>query len=458
MGVIHPAARAITGALSGVAATIAMDKVGTIFWERAMNPAAQAEERRVEPKFPLTVLGERIAGRLNLTPSDKWGSLISSALHWGIGIACGALHGLLEEPLPVERAGAQPVALGMLAVDEFGFSAAGLAPWPKDFPWQTHARATLAHVTYGLTLAAVYEALKGGTMRNGIFDWFIELVQDVPAFDTVANSVQPVVKEAVLNSPNGAAIKKTLHGAWLGHALHPVLTDFPIGAWTMAALFDAISGGDRAYAAPAADACIAIGVATAVPAAITGLNDWSELFGRPARVGVAHAACNVVATTLYASSLISRKANRPLGVRLAYCGFGVMMLGGLLGGHLVFAQQIGVNRSSAQELPTDFVAVMPEADLQPDKPTKATVRGKELVLVKHGGRVFALLAACSHLGGPLDKGKLVNGGIRCPWHGSVFSLDDGRVLESPASIAQTCFETRIRDGQIEVRAANAEMP
>lgn len=458
MGISRHAARAVTGAVSGFAATLVMDKVGTIFWERAMPPETQAEERRVEPKFPLTVLGERIAERFGLSPSDRWGASISDAMHWGIGIACGALHGLLEERLPIERAGAQPVALGMLAVDEFGFSAAGLAPWPAAFPWQTHARATLAHVTYGASLAAVYAILKGGTMRNGIFDWFIELIQDLPAFDAVANAVQPAVKKAILSCPDGKAVKQNLHGTWLGHALHPVLTDFPIGAWTMAALFDALSGENRAYAAPAADVCVAIGVATAVPTAVTGLNDWSELFGRPARIGVAHAACNAVATTLYASSLIARGRNRPLGVRLAYCGFGVMMLGGLLGGHLVFAQRIGVNRSSAQELPTDFVAVMSEADLLPDKPAKAVVQGKELVLVKHDGRIFAMIAACSHLGGPLDKGKIVDGGIRCPWHRSIFALEDGRVLQSPATIAQTCFETRVRDGKIEVRAANAELP
>jgi len=295
-------------------------------------------------------------------------------------------------------------------------------------------------------------------MRNGIFDWFIELVQDFRVFDSVAKAVQPVVKESILNSPGGPETKKALHGAWLGHALHPVLTDFPIGAWTMAAFFDALSGARRPYAAPAADLCVAAGVATAVPTAITGLNDWSELYGRPARVGVAHAICNVAETTLYASSLIARRTNRPLGVQLAYCGFGVMMLGCLLGGHLVFAQEIGANRSAVQGLPTDFVAVMPESDLEPDKPAKATVKGKELVLVKHDGRVFAMMAACSHLGGPLNKGKIVDGGIRCPWHGSVFALEDGRVMQSPATIAQTCFETRIRDGQIEVRAANAELP
>jgi nitrite reductase/ring-hydroxylating ferredoxin subunit/uncharacterized membrane protein len=469
---MHPGAtfrRAATGAVSGVAATAAMDAVGTVFWERAMDDTSKDRERAVEPKFPLEVLAGRISQRLGLAPDGNASRVIGSALHWSIGAACGALHGMLEERMPAERRMlAQPVAIGMLAVDEFGFSAAGLAPWPKAFPWQTHARAAIAHVTYGIALSAVYESLKfcgahtrtlrgGSVLRNGIFDWFIELIQDSNVLDGAAHLLQPAVKSVFSSVPEGQRVRQALHGTWLGHALHPVLTDLPIGAWTMAAVFDAVGTRDSS-AARAADICVAAGVVTAVPTAITGLNDWSEIFGRPARVGVAHALCNVAATTLYAGSLIARRSNRALGVQLAYCGFGVMMLGGVLGGHLVFAQQIGVNRSAGQGLPTGFVAVMPEADLKPDTPTKAAARGKQLVLVKSGGRIFAMSAVCSHLGGPLAKGTLEDGGLRCPWHGSVFALEDGRVLNSPATIAQTCYETRVRDGQIEVRAANSELP
>jgi len=67
---------------------------------------------------------------------------------------------------------------------------------------------------------------------------------------------------------------------------------------------------------------------------------------------------------------------------------------------------------------------------------------------------YALAERCSHLGGPLADGMLEDGCIQCPWHGSRFALEDGRPIDGPASIPQPCFETRVRNGRIEVRAAD----
>jgi nitrite reductase/ring-hydroxylating ferredoxin subunit len=65
----------------------------------------------------------------------------------------------------------------------------------------------------------------------------------------------------------------------------------------------------------------------------------------------------------------------------------------------------------------------------------------------------ALAETCSHLGGPLAEGQLEGNSVRCPWHGSRFALKDGSVLDGPATHPQPCFETRIRNGQIEIRAS-----
>lgn len=282
-------------------------------------------------------------------------------------------------------------------------------------------------------------------MRDGIFGWLVDSVRDARVCDRVAHAVQPAVKHVFETLPNGRNVKNVLHGAWLGHALHPVLTDVPIGAWMMAAVFDATG-------APAADMCVAIGIAAAIPTAVTGLNDWSETSGAPARVGVAHAACNIAATALYAASYVVRRSNRRKGVALAYAGFGLLMLGGVLGGHLVFAQRAGVNHAVEDGLPVDeFVAVMPEADLPYDTPYRAQADGKNVLLVRQGDRIFALLDMCSHLGGPLSGGSLADCSIRCPWHGSRFSLEDGRVIDGPATIAQPTFAVRVREGRIELR-------
>src|SRR5262245_60218719 len=80
-------------------------------------------------------------------------------------------------------------------------------------------------------------------------------------------------------------LRDLLHGKWLGHPLHPAVVQVPFGAWTSAAILDAVPGR-----APAADLLVGVGTATAVPAAITGFNDWSTLTPEQRRVGLIHAA------------------------------------------------------------------------------------------------------------------------------------------------------------------------
>jgi nitrite reductase/ring-hydroxylating ferredoxin subunit len=74
------------------------------------------------------------------------------------------------------------------------------------------------------------------------------------------------------------------------------------------------------------------------------------------------------------------------------------------------------------------------------------------MLVRAGGRIHALANTCSHLGGPLCEGTLHEGGVVCPWHGSRFDLETGEVLDGPAVFPAPRFETRVRDGRIELRA------
>ena len=74
------------------------------------------------------------------------------------------------------------------------------------------------------------------------------------------------------------------------------------------------------------------------------------------------------------------------------------------------------------------------------------------MLVRRRDSIFALRDTCSHLGGPLSEGRLEGNGIVCPWHGSKFCLEDGKVLNGPAVFPERCFDVRVRDGKIEVRA------
>lgn len=139
-------------------------------------------------------------------------------------------------------------------------------------------------------------------------------------------------------------LKDLAHGVWLGHPLHPVLSDLPIGFWTSAWVLD-IAGGARAE--PAADALVGLGVLSAAPTVIAGAADWSEL-DRPARRdGVVHALANATATVLYAASFVSRRAgHRRIGVALGFAGAAAATAGGYLGGHLVFRRGAGVDRAT----------------------------------------------------------------------------------------------------------------
>ena len=141
-----------------------MDGIGELFYNRAMSEADRKRERAVEPKFPLMVLGDRIAGALGIADA---GERIGTALHWSVGAVCGAIHGFVAQRIPLERTlFAQPVAMGMLAFDEFAFAAFGLAPPPEAFPKSTHARAAVAHITYGFSLAVIYEGLMSFSGRG----------------------------------------------------------------------------------------------------------------------------------------------------------------------------------------------------------------------------------------------------------------------------------------------------
>jgi len=269
--------------------------------------------------------------------------------------------------------------------------------------------------------------------------------------DTVQNAVTSVYESA---GEAGHKVKNFLHGTWLGHPLHPILTDIPIGAWTTAVAVDTLSSitGNESLES-IADAAITFGLLGAVGAAITGITDWKETDAGPRNLGLTHALLNITATMLFAGSLIARKSEaRSLGKGLALAGFSIVTLGAYLGGMLVYRDQIGVNHSLGQELSDRFTPICDENELKENKPHRVNFEDKRILLVKQQDIIFAIAEVCSHLGGPLAEGKLEGETIRCPWHGSCFSLRDGSVVDGPATHSQPCYEVRVRKGQVELRS------
>ncbi|HYY24578.1 MAG TPA: Rieske 2Fe-2S domain-containing protein [Candidatus Udaeobacter sp.] len=284
----------------------------------------------------------------------------------------------------------------------------------------------------------------------------IEVIRQQNWLEPIADRLQPAIASA-LDGPIGPKVAKVLHGSWLGHPLHVILTDVPLGSWTAAAVFDLLetANGNRALRR-GADAAITFGLVGAAASAITGLADWSKIGGgEPRRVGLAHGLLNATATACYLTSLCLRRNRlRRAGRQFAFLGLMVSTVAAYLGGHLVYKKKLGVDHTADQSAPENFVSVLAEASLADNELKRVNADGMPVLLVRRGQRIYAIAETCSHLGGPLSEGKLEDTSVRCPWHGSCFSLEDGRVIEGPSVHAQPVLEARIRDGQIEVRKSS----
>ncbi|MFJ4844608.1 MULTISPECIES: Rieske 2Fe-2S domain-containing protein [unclassified Streptomyces] len=261
-----------------------------------------------------------------------------------------------------------------------------------------------------------------------------------------------VVRKAVRALPLSRG-RDVLRGLWLGHPLHPVLVQVPIGAWSSAGILDLLPGESRA-----ARRLVAVGLVAAGPAALAGWVDWAEQRPRQARVGLVHAVANLAAVTAYAGSLTARLTGRPfLGKALGFGGMAVATVGGVLGGHLAYRQGAGVNHAEA--VPVLVEPGWHRIGMPYEFPVGEPVRrmaDEVAVVVVHGddGRFYALADRCSHMDGPLHEGKILEGCLECPWHGSRFRLTDGENVQGPATAPQPRFDCRISsDGQVEVRVA-----
>jgi nitrite reductase/ring-hydroxylating ferredoxin subunit/uncharacterized membrane protein len=277
----------------------------------------------------------------------------------------------------------------------------------------------------------------------------------MPESKPLDEKIQKALDKTLYANGNPAAQKARnfLNGTWLGEPLHVALKDVPIGAWTVAMVFDALEMiNSRHEFALAADTSIAIGLAGAAGAAITGLADWSDVDPPARRLGLIHGLLNVGATALFATSLILRKKKaRNQGLGIGVLGYALMTYSAHFGGKLVFKHRVGVDRTAGETFPENFTAVLPESNLPDNTPTRAMYQGVPILLVRRGERLFAMAETCSHFSGPLSEGKLDGDSIVCPYHASRFALEDGRVLNGPAVHPQPCLEVRARNGQIEVR-------
>lgn len=286
-------------------------------------------------------------------------------------------------------------------------------------------------------------------------DRFVDRLARATALDPVADAIQPLARKTLDGTGPFAPLKDLLHGKPLGHSLHVVMTDVPIGAWTMATIFDVLELCGRTEFVAAADVSIGVGLAGGVGAIVTGLAEWADTKDEPKRLGLVHALTNDVAFGLYSLSFaLRRTGKRRAALASAFAGYAIVSFGAYLGGELSLGHQIGVKHTVTPIEPSgDFVAVLADSELG-SEPKTAMLDGIALLLSRDArGEVVAVSAVCTHRGAPLGEGTFSDGCVTCPWHAGKFDLSTGSVLEGPATFPLARFETRIVAGQIEARRA-----
>src|SRR5688572_17829901 len=268
-----------------------------------------------------------------------------------------------------------------------------------------------------------------------------ERIAELESLDSVAQPIASNVRELL----HGGAVTDALSGTWLGYALHPIMQLAPLGTWMGAVILDLVGGED---AEGASDLLIGTGLLAAAPTFVSGWSDYADTTmasERVRRIGIVHAAANGTGALLFAGSLKARRGgSRGKGKLLALAGMGAISAGGWLGGHLSYAEGVGVD-----------VTVFEESELTEGEPRQVEVDGVPIMVVRDGGEIRALADRCSHRGGPLSNGEVSDGCVTCPWHGSVFRLSDGSVERGPAAYPQPALDTRVTNGQVEVRAREA---
>jgi nitrite reductase/ring-hydroxylating ferredoxin subunit/uncharacterized membrane protein len=276
----------------------------------------------------------------------------------------------------------------------------------------------------------------------------LKRLEQAKSLDPVSDKLQKTAMDLI--RPQG--LRDLLHGTWLGHPLHPVLVQVPVGAFLSAAVMDLVPGGRKA-----ATTLIGVGVASAPPAIAAGWTDWSEMKKDQRRVGLVHASANAVAVGLYIGSLAARlSGNTARGKALAFAGLSLAGAGAYLGGHIAYAQGGGMNHASPElnRIPEEWQSVGSLAELPEGKPAVRRIDDVPILLYRTGDQVTAMIERCSHETGPLGEGEVVGSGaeacVVCPWHGSTFRLADGVVVHGPAANDQPVLRVRVTDGLVEV--------
>ena len=278
----------------------------------------------------------------------------------------------------------------------------------------------------------------------------IDRLAEWEALDKVAAPARDLVHRVLTRQD----VKDALHGVWLGHPLHPLLAQLSFGSFVSAGVLDVVPRTRRP-----ATALIALGLVSALPTAVAGWADYADGHEEQQRVGIVHATANITMLTGYAVSLAARARGRSTrGALWGWAALAIGSAGAALGGHMAYSQAMGPNHAEPipHTGPGEWTPVGPVADVAEGELVRRIIDDVSVVVIRKGTTIRALADRCSHASAPLSDGALstVDGQgdcLVCPWHGSVFRVDDGAVVHGPATSPQPRFLARVRDGLLELR-------
>jgi nitrite reductase/ring-hydroxylating ferredoxin subunit/uncharacterized membrane protein len=244
------------------------------------------------------------------------------------------------------------------------------------------------------------------------------------------------------------AVRDLLVGRWLGHPLHAVLTDAPIGILFLVVVFDVLGQP------LAATWALVVGILAMVAAALAGFADYADTDGRARERATLHSSLMVIALVVYLLSAIFRASSgpaTPVAAGLSVLGFLILSAGAYVGGDVVYVLGNMVSRHAFRGAGTKWIALEPAdtdgGDIPEGRLVKAKLGINQLVLVRQGEQVLALHDTCAHAGGPLSEGRLLDGAVvACPWHDSRYRMSDGLVVRGPSVYDQPAYEVRRREG------------
>lgn len=286
-------------------------------------------------------------------------------------------------------------------------------------------------------------------MRHPDATAVLDLIEDEARLDPWVHRLTGVAERLL----PGHRVRYLLNGVPVGHPLHPALAQASVGLLMSASVLD-LRGRPEDNAA--VTTLLAGGLLSAGPTAAAGVADWMHGHEQQQRVGLVHAALNAGGLALYTTSLARR--GRGGGRWSSLAGLAVLGTGAFLGGHLGYRQALGANHAEhvPHRAPAGWTRLCALGELPRERLVQRMLGDQPLAVLRQAdGTVAVLSDVCSHLSAPLHEGKVADGCVICPWHGSRFRLSDGAVVRSPATAPLPVFEVRIEAGEVLVHLPGA---